>query len=248
MEIPHPNNAMTDTHRFFTQLLISRKIISEVELSPMFNQLLREKNEPIIPLDQFVTTINEKLRFLSFDIRKIVSEDDGKIYWGIANTRNDSHAQLATSHTQPEINFFKKIVDAILAPSQELVARLPHRGELPLDVALNLATGTGITLKSAEELIKTKFVPEFWLAMPEGENDRRPVSLGIRSFLELKPFFEEEYQESITECVICSDLIIKGQSCTNGKCETRMHKHCSKNWFAGKKVKNCPTCTSPWQF
>lgn len=45
------------------------------------------------------------------EIKQIIWEEDGKVYFTFANTRPDQQAQNATSRTPNEINFFKEIVE-----------------------------------------------------------------------------------------------------------------------------------------
>jgi len=45
--------------------------------------------------------------------------------------------------------------------------------------------------------------------LPVSESDDVSFALGIRSFLELRPYFEEMYEGYIPECILCSDLVIR---------------------------------------
>jgi len=71
------------------------------------------------------------------------------------------------------------------------------------------------------------------------------VVLGVRAVLELRAYLEETMPE-LTECTICSEIVFKGERCSNDRCEVKMHMHCSKRWFESKDQRLCPVCRSQW--
>jgi len=235
---------ITDAHRLFLQVFVSKRILLESEAEGTFQRILSNFKypHPAEKLESFITTINSGLNFLLLEIRKVVGEEDGKIYWGLANIKNDAHAQMATSYGIPEITLFRKIV-------LELVASETYdSGEIRLMDAINLARDIpNITLSKAEQTLK-KLVEEQWLCQMESNNDRR-LSLGVRSFLELKPWLEDVVgEEKLPECVICQETIVRGLRCQNQRCATKIHFHCAQRWFSGRNALSpkCPTCSHPW--
>jgi hypothetical protein len=60
--------------------------------------------------------------------------------------------------------------------------------------------------KKAEESI-LKMIEDGWLARPSG--DKGKVTIGLRTFLELKQWLEETYSDAIVECVFCSEIVIR---------------------------------------
>jgi hypothetical protein len=117
-------------------------------------------------------------------------------------------------------------------------------GELDSTDILNLANNIGSYSKTKAEKTLKNFEKDKWLQSSE---NREKYYLGVRAFLELKPYFEEAYGGRISECVMCAELVLKGERCSNDKCNVKMHKHCCTKWFSGKE-KKCPTCTNPWSF
>jgi hypothetical protein len=72
--------------------------------------------------------------------------------------------------------------------------------------ALNLTDAIpGITKPKAEETINN-FVKEKWFHS-EKEGNSVHIYLGVRTFLELRSWLEEIY--SLTECVMCSEPVIR---------------------------------------
>jgi hypothetical protein len=132
-------------------------------------------------------------------------------------------------------------MEAILTP----IANTKNlQAEVRLTEAVNFARDVNnITLAKAETTIHT-LVKDHWLASTKHNDDSISISLGVRAMLELKGWLEDVY--NLTECVMCSEPVVKGQSCRNDKCEVRMHNHCAQRWFQGKNIKKCPTCTQDW--
>lgn len=57
-----------------------------------------------------ISTINHNMHFLWLEIRRVVDDQTGVGWYGIANTRADDVAKLATSYTEREVEFLKKLV------------------------------------------------------------------------------------------------------------------------------------------
>lgn len=87
-----------------------------------------------------------------------------------------------------------------------------------------------------------KWINEKWLV----EIEKGFISLSLRSLTELRQFLENEYSDTIFECNICSDIVNRGQSCSNIHCSVKLHHHCSRQWFQRGRTRKCPACTSPW--
>jgi hypothetical protein len=66
--------------------------------------------------------------------------------------------------------------------------------------------------------------------------------LGIRASMELRTYLTDQFSDSLVECVICSDVVLAGERCTNELCSARMHTRCAEQWFRSHPPK-CPTCT-----
>jgi len=248
MENGGADASLNDAHRLLVQLFLTKHVIPEAEFLQYYRKILDEYKERDVGVEEFVNKINDALRFAFFEIRKAAAEEDGKIYWGIANTRSDVTSQLATDLSLPDIELFKKIVEAIIAAPDEII---PVNGELGLIDCVNLAKGIEhLTLNKAEQTIQG-LVKNRWLACRENPSAKtRHISLGVRTFLELKPWLEESFKGEgyLIDCILCAEPVFKGEHCANKKCEVRMHYHCAAKWFSRKDAtKKCPTCTTTWQ-
>lgn len=58
----------------------------------------------------FIRDINKNMDIMGLEIRRIVDEESGTPYWGIANTRNDDLAKIATFYSPEQVILFKFIV------------------------------------------------------------------------------------------------------------------------------------------
>ena len=67
---------------------------------------------PNTSLELFVRDINKKLDIMGLEIRRVIDEEVGTPYWGIANTRNDDWAKIATFYTPEQVILFKYIVSS----------------------------------------------------------------------------------------------------------------------------------------
>lgn len=63
-----------------------------------------------LDLDAVVSTINHNLHFLWLEVRRVIDELTGAAWYGIANMRADDYAKLATSYSDREVEYLKKLV------------------------------------------------------------------------------------------------------------------------------------------
>lgn len=184
-------------------------------------------------LDEFVAAVNPRIQNIFLELRKAISEIDGVSYWGLVNTRSDEAAFEASPFSAQEISFFKEIMKAIIKSKS---------GEVKRSNCLNLSESR--LPKEKRNGCIERLVEDNWLTFLGGNEN---LGLGIRSYLELRGFFEEEtFQDDIVECILCQEMVIRGERCANPNCTTRLHTHCSQRWFADKRARVCPTCTQPW--
>jgi hypothetical protein len=194
---------------------------------------------------------NQALVHYGFEIRRAASDDDGTVFYGLVNTKNDELSKLATTYEPAQLHYLKALIEAILKPPADgekgRITRADAAGirtQLAKDShGASAGSGSGVvtTLSSAaaDETIAS-LVANHWLSSSTRNGD---LSLGMRSLMELKPFIESLCD---SECTMCSEVVIRGQTCSNELCDTMMHFHCAKRWFENKPDKVCPTCTRPW--
>merc|ERR1711879_969215 len=208
----------TDDHRLLLQYFMSHKVVAEETIHQHF---------PKTRFEELVHGVNKNLQNLHLEIKHIIGEDDGAAYWTIVNLKNDELSQVATDYNKIEIDLFKIILDRLATKGQILYAEA-------------IEASPQLSREKAENII-IKFVDGHWLKRDGGE-----LLLGIRAVGELRPYLEEVFGETVVECVLCNEIVFKGEKCTNENCEVTAHSHCAQRWFADKPNPKCPACTNPW--
>mgnify|MGYP002384790706 CR=1 FL=1 len=70
-------------------------------------------------------------------------------------------------------------------------------------------------------------------------------SLGLRLIAELGHFLKESFGDVVLECPGCHESVLKGVSCANPDCTTRMHRRCS-SILSKSQAPRCLNCRSEW--
>lgn len=228
-----------DEHRLFLQAFMWRKICRAGEVMNLYKECLRRANIQISSCDaselsQFVNKINSHIRPMHMQIRKGIEEDTGINCYALVNMTNSSLSCLSSDYTVNELEFFKKIVDKIIL-SEDGVASSVSLLNLTDEMA-----DRKLSKKEAEDLIE-RFVTDKFLCKNYGV-----ISLSVRSMIELDPYFREVYEDMITICQMCKQIVLQGQTCTN--CDAKLHLHCATRYFKNKNELKCLSCGSKWPY
>ncbi|CAH1760440.1 11488_t:CDS:2 [Entrophospora sp. SA101] len=226
----------TDTHRLFVQSAISRCFFSEVEGIEIYRKVCEiTKDNRQESFQNFITTVNQKLNTIDLEFRKSSDEEDGHIVWALVNTKGDEVAKLATEYTASEISYLKHLIELIVTADDETYS---VSSIIALKESSKLKTQM---TKVATEALLQKFVNDKWLIQSrEGK-----YSLSQRTILELQSYLKEEFDENIFECVVCLEIVTKGQRCELQDCKARLHNHCADRYFS-QNEKICPICKINW--
>lgn len=205
--------------------LMTKGFISEDNL----NQFIANIDTQAHNIEGLVRKINSNISFLDFEIRKRAHETDGVIYWTLVNNRNDDTAQLASSMTPKQLNYFKKVMDKIVS----------NKGRL----ALHHAGAKRFNLETGKEM--DRMIP---IALDEGWLEKRNgfYFLGVRTYEDLRTYLKEI---NPANCNLCSKICIFGLRCSEEAevqgCEARVHHGCADKWFQSRERK-CPKCKAKW--
>lgn len=224
---------MNDSHRLFLQCFIAKPFMSEEDTKNAYTKSAQafQGNDDPENFDRFVNVTNKALRPLFLEIRKGVSEDDGKQYYGLVNGSEDQISKFATSYTAHDVEFFRKVMDLVVQSEDGTVTsvELLH-GAHDLEKAM--------AASQAEKLLGL-WVKDKWLSESVGN-----YWLGPRAVLELHPYLKRVYEEFIVDCKICMDIVLRGQSCV--ACDVKLHHHCAARYFRGRDSRKCPGCSIDW--
>ncbi|GES75289.1 hypothetical protein RCL_jg8844.t1 [Rhizophagus clarus] len=198
------DNEYTDAHRLFLQASLSERFFTEAKAIEIY----RKAYEATAIQDQetfteFMTTLNTKLNSIELEFRKSHNEEDGTAVWALVNTNGDEIAQMATDYSPIEISFFRRLIELIITADDESfsVSSITALKEV-------VKLKTSIT-KSNGEILLQRFIDDKWLSISSGGR----YSLSLRSILELQHYLKKEFEDYISECILCYDIVTKGQRC-----------------------------------
>eukprot|EP01095_Lingulamoeba_sp_RSL-Kostka_P001440 TRINITY_DN12011_c0_g1_i1.p1 TRINITY_DN12011_c0_g1~~TRINITY_DN12011_c0_g1_i1.p1 ORF type:complete len:217 (-),score=53.51 TRINITY_DN12011_c0_g1_i1:52-702(-) len=210
------SSSYNEAYRILLQYLMANQIVSKKKLKEMY---------PNENFDDIFLVINNQIRFVFLEIKKVHSDVDNEVYYGLVNTKSDEFSQMATNLDKKEIDMFKLIIDKVV--TDEYISwsnAVSLRGNLD---------------SAAAQIALDNFIKNRWL-----REENTNLYFGIRTYLELTQYFAESYD--FEDCKICSETVIHGENCSNDECTVIMHKHCSNKWFEQKSDPKCPDCKTPW--
>ncbi|CAB4423032.1 unnamed protein product [Rhizophagus irregularis] len=202
-------NEYTDAHRLFLQASLSERFFTEATAIEIY----RKAYEATAVQDQetfteFMTTLNAKLNSIDLEFRKSHNEEDGSAVWALVNTNGDEIAKMATEYTPIEISFFRRLIELIVTADDESFS---VSSITALKEVVKLKTSIS---KSNGEILLQRFVDDKWLSRSRGGR----YSLSLRSILELQYYLKKEFEDYLSECILCYDIVTKGQRCEMAQC------------------------------
>ncbi|KAF6126101.1 non-structural maintenance of chromosomes element 1 homolog isoform X1 [Desmodus rotundus] len=225
---------MTDVHRRFLQLLMTHGVLEEWDIKRLQKHCYKvhDSNAPVEKLEDFINNINSVLESLYIEIKKGVTEDDGRPIYALVNLATTPISKMASDFAENELDLFRKALELIIDS---------ETGFASSTNILNLVDqlkGKKMRKKEAEQVLQ-KFVQNKWLIEKEGE-----FTLHSRAILEMEQHIRETYPDSVKICNICHSLLVQGQSCET--CGIRMHLPCVAKYFQSNSEPRCPHCNDYW--
>lgn len=225
---------MTDVHRRFLQLLMTHGVLEECDIKRLQRHCYKvhDRNAPVEKLEDFINNINSVLESLYIEIKKGVTEDDGRPIYALVNLATTSVSKMASDFAENELDLFRKALELIIDSESGFASSTN---------ILNLVDqlkGKKMRKKEAEQVLQ-KFVQNKWLIEKEGE-----FTLHGRAILEMEQYIREVYPDAVKVCNICHGLLIQGQSCET--CGIRMHLPCVAKYFQSNAEPRCPHCNDYW--
>ncbi|XP_036352672.2 non-structural maintenance of chromosomes element 1 homolog [Ochotona princeps] len=219
---------MTDVPRGFLQLLMTPGVLEEWEVERIQRHCYKVhgRNAPVEKLEDFIYTVNSALQSLYMEIKKGVTEDDGRPIYALVNLTTTPISKMATDFAENELDLFRKALE-LITDSETGFASSTN--------ILNLVDqlkGKKMKKKEAEQVLQ-KFVQSKWLIEKEGK-----FTLHGRAILEMEQYIRETFPDSVKSCNICHSLLIQGQSCET--CGIRLHLPCVAKYFQSNPEPRCP--------
>ncbi|XP_067859152.1 non-structural maintenance of chromosomes element 1 homolog isoform X2 [Heptranchias perlo] len=213
--------ALNDSHRRFLQTIMSQGIL-EGSVTRKLHRHCCETHKVYYKhdqLDEFIKNINGHLQPLFMEIRKGMSEDDGRQYYALVNLAETEITRMASDYTETELELFKKTMDLVLESESGMVSST--------DI-LNLA-----------DQLQPKKMKKKEVEQNDGE-----YILSTRCIMELEQYIRNMYQDLVKECNICRNITLQGQTCE--VCGAKIHLPCAAKYFRGRDEPCCPNCRQFW--
>ncbi|XP_007528016.1 non-structural maintenance of chromosomes element 1 homolog isoform X1 [Erinaceus europaeus] len=225
---------MTDVHRRFLQLLMTHGVMEEREVAHLQKHCYKvhDSSATADKLEDFINNINSVLESLYIEIKKGITEDDGRPIYALVNLATTPVSKMASDYAENELDLFRKALELIIDSESGFASSTN---------ILNLVDqlkGKRMRKKEAEQVLQ-KFVQNKWLIEKEGE-----FTLHGRAILEMEQYIRGMYPDSVKTCNICHGLLIQGQSCET--CGIRMHLPCVAKYFQANPEPHCPHCNDYW--
>jgi len=235
---------MYNISRQLLQFFVAKGVAPETEVQTFFQQLeAAGYSSHGDNLDGVLTAINDNLRFMRLELKRIRAEHDGRFYWVLANNVSDEVAKNATKLSETEVLFYKLILDHMLQndgkisiqKAQSLASELPQAKKLNRDGILNCFRS---------------LVNQHWL-LPD-KNEQR-FAIGVRAYADLQAYLNAKAAENWTvNCSVCKQPCYLGVKCieeqkeSSKDCRCKMHFACKDRLFE-KQEPACPDCKAKWR-
>ncbi|KAM6407706.1 non-structural maintenance of chromosomes element 1 homolog [Rhynochetos jubatus] len=225
---------MTDAHRRFLQVLMSHGIMEGSEARKLHRRCceIHKAYYAHDKLDDFVSAINGHLQPLFMQVRKGMSECDGRVHYALVNLAETEITKMASDYMENELELFRKTMDLIILSESGFASSTDI-----LNLADQLKTKK-MKKKEAEQVLKV-FVEDKWLSERSGE-----YTLHTRCIIEMEQYILSNYQDAARKCNICHSLAVQSQVCES--CGIGMHLPCVRKYFRAQTERRCPQCNDLW--
>lgn len=228
---------MTDSHRQFLQIMMSRGILEGSEAHKLYKHCceIHKVVYAADKLEDFIKIINHQLQPLFMQIRRGISEENGKQHYALVNLAETEITRMASDYAENELELFRKTMDLIVMSENGFASSM--------DI-LNLADQlhTKKMKKKEVEQVLHHLVQDSWLSEKKGE-----YTLSTRCIIEMEQYIRTMYEDTVKVCNICHNITIQSQMCEN--CSIHMHIPCLARYFQGRTENpRCPHCAAFWPY
>lgn len=219
-----------DSNKAFIQAFLARNVLTLDEAKPMLASIWSVHEGKEISADDvsqdnlnsMISASNKALTPLDYEIRTTVHQDSRETYYALVNTTSDQLTQMATTLSNDEIAYVKRLLDEIFDKNntKKREALCIHGKD-----ALNLVragrretqstqtdnadlTRYNLTMNEGEATL-AKLVAEGWLE----KSGKGFYSLSPRGLMELKSWLVETYDDDeedvkkIKDCEACKQIV-----------------------------------------
>ncbi|XP_034181453.1 SMC5-SMC6 complex component Non-SMC element 1 [Osmia lignaria lignaria] len=216
--------AYNQQHKIILQTIIHEGFIDENKAKDLVIKLFDTDNVSAV-----INRINEQLHPLNMLIRKGQCEITGQVYWILISTVLDEVTRFQTEFSEAQLALLRNIFSEIITSSIRCVQST---------ICLNFCSSPDVKLSKtdAEEFLND-IVQRQWLVYKDGY-----YYLGVRSITELMPYFRATYENNLSTCCLCKQVIFYGNKCNY--CEALLHLYCLNTFAMIHNRVKCPNCNS----
>ncbi|KAF7994695.1 hypothetical protein HCN44_004167 [Aphidius gifuensis] len=190
----------------FLQVIMHNEVLSDQEVSNECVRILGERSHV-----RCITEINNSLSSINMAIQSGKDELTGEIFWAFVPTIKDEKMRYQSKYTQAQLDLLRAIFLEILDSENGFISSID---------ALNIQSTLEPRLSHAEaETTIGEMVSSKWLSSKEGN-----IYIGVRSTIELMPFFRASHHDEFNACPICDRSLFHGHKCEN--CQAVHHLYC----------------------
>jgi hypothetical protein len=267
-----------DSNRAFLQAFLARGTLTLAQAKPILAAIftVSNPNEPTSTddvtqedFDSYISAAANALSPFDYEIRSTYHQITKERIWALVNTTSDAMTQLATTRSNEEVAFVKRILDAIfegynskrmevmaVTSMQALkAAKAPARRdqEGSGNEGAEKVADKGLTQTQAEQTLRS-LVAEGWF-----EHSRNGFhSLSPRALLELRSWLVNSYNtadedddeevewQRIKFCEACKEIVTVGQRCAEPDCGVRLHDICADAYWRTHPARKCTRCGTDW--
>ncbi|OXU22562.1 hypothetical protein TSAR_008035 [Trichomalopsis sarcophagae] len=210
-------------HRTLLQAIMQGGAVLEHDASLICTKIFGER----LNVASVAQSINEKLAPLAMAMKSGICEMSGEKYWSIVGTTHEESITVPSQFNTGQRAFLREIYSEIISADDGCISSTD---------CLNMSTTLDVKLSISDADIFLKYLTKGkWLLIKNGY-----VFMGVRSIVELMPYFRATYQDNFHNCTLCKEIVFHGQKCEN--CDKVFHYYCLAKYASMQNESKCPQC------
>ncbi|WVQ77331.1 hypothetical protein IAR50_007015 [Cryptococcus sp. DSM 104548] len=240
----------TDLHRVLIQTFLARRVISDKLLVVLYQRAIAAVKAydprfkpPYAPTAagaaEIVLELSDILHVASMEIAKGQDQRTGAVFYVLRNVDATEVARLATDLNQQEIDFYRKLVEAIMISYPANSLANGQARSLVKDMEGNTKPPQSWAAKLLESLVSRGWI---------SRSKRSRYSLSVRAITELETYLKSEFPDYIQNCRRCKRIVFEGVACSKDECTAHYHSYCYNTISAmpNPKCQHSP-CSAPFR-
>ncbi|KAJ8678474.1 hypothetical protein QAD02_014261 [Eretmocerus hayati] len=210
-------------HRTFLQAIMHGGAVLDQDATNMCQKIFQQTSD----VSTVTGLINDKLAPLAMCMKSGICEMTGNKYWSVVGTVHEENLIIENEYTPAQKAFLRVIFSEIIGSQEKCIQNTD---------CLNLVHTFGHKMNMAEaESFLRRVVKQKWLHCKDGY-----YYMGVRSIIELMPYFRATYQDHFLNCDLCKEVVFNGQKCDH--CPFAAHNYCLARYVSLNKTDKCLNC------